>query len=131
MTKRAPAVAGTFYPENSRELKELVIKSFKNERFGPGRTPPSTSKRKIYGIVSPHAGYVYSGAVAANGFYEASSIDFQNVIMVGPNHYGIGSWVAGMKEGEWETPLGDVEINSELAEEIAARSAILDFDNFA
>jgi hypothetical protein len=120
-----------FYPENSRELKELVDQSFRNERFGPGRTPPSSSKRKIYGIVSPHAGYVYSGAVAANGFYEASSFDFQNVIMVGPNHYGIGSSVAGMKEGEWQTPLGDVEINSELAEEIAARSATLDFDNFA
>ena len=131
MTKRSPAVAGMFYPENSRELKELVDQSFRNERFGPGRTPPSSSKRKIYGIVSPHAGYVYSGAVAANGFYEASSFDFQNVIMVGPNHYGIGSWVAGMKEGEWQTPLGDVEINSELAEEIAARSATLDFDNFA
>ncbi|HKZ62207.1 MAG TPA: AmmeMemoRadiSam system protein B [Nitrososphaera sp.] len=131
MTKRAPAAAGMFYPDNPRALRELVDQAFRNQRFGPGRAPPSASKRRIYGIVSPHAGYAYSGAVAANGFYEASSVDFQDVIIVGPNHYGIGSWVAAMKEGSWETPLGDVNVNSELAEEIAARSAALDFDDFA
>ena len=131
MTIRASAVAGMFYPEDSQELRELVNQSFRNQRFGPGKSPPSAVRRRIYGLISPHAGFVYSGAVAANGFYEASSIDFQNVIMVGPNHYGIGSLVAGMKEGEWETPLGNVEINTELAEEIAARSTTLDFDNFA
>src|SRR5690606_11916958 len=120
-----------FYPDNSRELRVLIDESFRDQRFGPGRVPPSSNKRKIYGIVSPHAGYVYSGAVAANGCYEASSMDFKDVVMVGPNHYGIGSWVAAMKEGEWETPLGEVLINSELANEIASRSSILDFDDFA
>jgi AmmeMemoRadiSam system protein B len=120
-----------FYPDNPRELRELVDQSFRNQRFGPGRAPPSASKRRVYGIVSPHAGYVYSGAVAANGFYEISSVDFHNVIMVGPNHYGIGSLVAAMKEGKWETPLGAVEVNSELAEEIAGRSSTLAFDDFA
>src|SRR5262245_43547379 len=120
-----------FYPDNPRELRGLVDQSFRNQRFGPGKAPPSTSKRRIYGIVSPHAGYVYSDAVAANGFYEISSFDFQDVIMVGPNHYGIGSLVAAMEKGEWETPLGEVQINSELAKEIAGRSSTLDFDDFA
>jgi hypothetical protein len=120
-----------FYPDNPQELKGLVEQSFRNQRFGPGKTPPSGSKRRIYGIVSPHAGYVYSGAIAANGFYEISSVDFQDVIMVGPNHYGVGSFVAAMKEGEWETPLGYVKINSELANRIAANSSKLDFDNIA
>ena len=120
-----------FYPDNPKELKGLVDQSFRNQRFGPGKAPPSDSKNRIYGIVSPHAGYVYSGAVAANGFYEISSVDFQDVIMVGPNHYGIGSSVAAMKEGSWETPLGDVEINSELAEEISKRSSTLGFDDDA
>jgi len=131
LTKRAPAVAGMFYPDCPRELKGLVDHSFRNQRFGPGRAPPSNGRRRIYGIVSPHAGYVYSGAVAANGFYEVSSIDFNDVVMVGPNHYGIGSWVACMEEGEWETPLGGVQINSELAKEISTRSSTLDFDDFA
>ena len=131
MTRRAPAVAGMFYPDNTMELRALIDHSFRNQRFGPGRAPPSTDKRKIYGIVSPHAGYAYSGAVAANGFYEVSSIDFQDVIMVGPNHYGIGSWVAAMKDGTWETPLGEVQVNSQLAERIAGRSPALDFDDYA
>src|SRR5262245_59293893 len=131
LTKRAPAVAGMFYPGKAKELKELVDQSFRNQRFGPGQSPPSKKKRRIYGIVSPHAGYVYSGAVAANGFYEASSFDFLDVIMVGPNHYGIGSWVATMKEAGWETPLGEVQINSELAEDIAGRTSSLAFDDFA
>jgi AmmeMemoRadiSam system protein B len=126
-----PAVAGMFYPDNARELRALIDHSFRNQRFGPGRAPPSTDKRKIYGIVSPHAGYVYSGAVAANGFYEISSIDFQDVIMVGPNHYGIGSWVAAMKDGRWETPLGEVQVNSQVAEKIAGRSPALNFDDYA
>jgi AmmeMemoRadiSam system protein B len=121
-----------FYPDNARELRALIDHSFRNQRFGPGRAPPSSiHKRRIYGIVSPHAGYVYSGAVAANSFYEVSSIDFQDVIMVGPNHYGIGSWVAAMKDGTWVTPLGEVQVNSELADKIAGRSSALDFDDYA
>jgi hypothetical protein len=130
--KRPPAVAGMFYPDNPKELRNTIDQSFRNQRFGPGRAPPSSGgKRRIYGIVSPHAGYVYSGAVAANGFYEASSVDFQNVIMVGPNHYGIGSGVATMKGGIWETPLGEVPVNSDLATQVASKSGITDFDNDA
>ena len=135
MTRRAPAVAGMFYPDNARELRDLIGQSFRNQRFGPGRTPTSTTsiheQHKIYGIVSPHAGYIYSGMVAANGFYKISSTDFQDVIMVGPNHYGIGSWVAAMKDGTWETPLGEVQVNSQMAEEIRGRSSTLDLLDYA
>lgn len=130
-TKRPPAVAGMFYPDSPRELKSIIDQSFRNTRFGPGRWPPSGSRRKIYGIISPHAGYVYSGAVAANGFYEISSAGFQDVIMVGPNHYGIGSGVATMRGGIWETPLGQVQVNSDLAMEMSKKSGIIDFDDFA
>ncbi len=136
MIKRAPAVAGMFYPDNARELRALIDQSFSNQRFGPGKiltSTPSVNRqhRKIYGILSPHAGYVYSGAVAANGFYEVASVNFRDVIMVGPNHYGIGSWVAAMKDGTWETPLGGVQVNSQMAEEIRRRSNSLDFDDYA
>lgn len=125
-----------FYPDNARELRALIDQSFSDQQFGPGRILTSTlsvnrQHRKIYGIVSPHAGYVYSGAVAANGFYEVASVNFRDVIMVGPNHYGIGSWVAAMKDGTWETPLGDVQVNSQMAEEIRRRSPALDFDDYA
>ena len=136
MKKSATAVAGMFYPDNAREIRELIDQSFSNQRFGPGKVQSSTPSannqhRKIYGIVSPHAGYIYSGAVAANGFYEVASVNFQDVIMVGPNHYGIGSWVAGMRDGIWETPLGEVQVNSQMADEIKRRSAALDIDDYA
>ena len=61
-------------------------------------------------MVCPHAGYMYSGAVAANGFYELSSTKFESVIIIGPNHYGLGSDVAVMNRGSWKTPLGEIEI---------------------
>jgi hypothetical protein len=120
-----------FYPDSEKELKSIIDLSFRDSRFGPGKAPPSDQKRRIYGIVSPHAGYVYSGTVAANGFYEVSSSDIRDVIMVGPNHYGLGSGVATVRGGVWETPLGDVLINSELAMELSKRSGISDFDDFA
>jgi AmmeMemoRadiSam system protein B len=118
-----------FYPDNPRELKNLIDQSFRDPRFGPGKCPPKTGKRRIFGIVSPHAGYAYSGTIAANGFFEISSLDFTDVIMVGPNHYGIGKGVAMMRDGIWETPLGDIEINSQLADEISSRSASTDFSD--
>jgi MEMO1 family protein len=135
LKRRTPAVAGMFYPDNANELRALIERSFLDQRFGPGRiatsTIPTSKQRRIYGIVSPHAGYAYSGAIAANGFSEVASIDFHDVIMVGPNHYGIGSWVAAMKDGIWETPLGDVQVNSQVSEEIRRRSVALDFDDYA
>jgi AmmeMemoRadiSam system protein B len=131
-TNRPPAVAGMFYPSSEHELRLTIDQSFRNTKFGPGMPPPAlTEERRIYGIVSPHAGYAYSGAVAANGFYAISASDFDNVVMVGPNHYGIGSGVATMRSGTWETPLGQVQVNSEWAQEIAKKSGIVDFDDFA
>jgi AmmeMemoRadiSam system protein B len=131
--RRAPAVAGLFYPSGADELNQLIELSFKERRFGPGDLPPSKELRRgrIYGIVSPHAGYIYSGAVAANGYYETSSMNFDRVVMIGPNHYGIGTGLATVRDGIWETPLGQVEIDTELASRISENSGILDFDDLA
>ena len=131
--RRAPAVAGVFYPSAADELNQLIELSFKERRFGPGDLPPSKElrRRRIYGIVSPHAGYIYSGAVAANGYYETSSMNFDRVVMIGPNHYGIGTGLATVRDGIWETPLGQVEIDTELASRISENSGILDFDDLA
>lgn len=120
-----------FYPSNPAELRTTLDQSFRNRKFGPGMPPPSLEERKIYGMVTPHAGYMYSGAVAANGYYHISAHDFSNAVIVGPNHYGIGSGVATMKEGVWETPLGEVEVNTTWAQDMAKRSDILDFDDVA
>lgn len=120
-----------FYPSNPAELRTTIDQSFRNRKFGPGMPPPSMTERRIYGMVTPHAGYMYSGAVAANGYYQISSHEFSNAVIVGPNHYGIGSGVATMKEGVWETPLGEVEVDGDWAQGMAKRSGIVDFDSMA
>ena len=127
-SRRSPAVAGMFYPSSPGELRMTLDQSFRNQKFGPGMPPPSLTKRKIFGMVTPHAGYMYSGAVAANGYYQISAQNFENAIIVGPNHYGIGSGVAAMRQGVWETPLGEVEVNGSLAESVAENSGTVDFD---
>jgi hypothetical protein len=92
--------------------------------------PPSLDRKKIYGIISPHAGYAYSGSVAANGYYQVSDMDYETVIITGPNHYGIGSGVATMRQSLWKTPLGDVEVNTDFADTIS-KNTVIDTDDFS
>jgi len=76
---------------------------------------PKAEERKgnIKGIVVPHAGYIYSGYVAAHAYYELAKDFPDKFIILGPNHHGYGSPVAIMTEGTWETPLGNVEIHED------------------
>ena len=129
--RRKPSVSGIFYSSNKEQLVDELKGCFTNKIFGPGRLPPSDQVRKIYGMVSPHAGYLYSGSVAANGYYSVSSSKFNNVILVGPNHYGLGSSVATTMNGVWESPIGDVMVNPQVAKDIASRATSMDFDEFA
>jgi len=100
-------------------------------KFGPGKIPPSNIKKKIFGVICPHAGYMYSGPIACHSFYAISSDAPELFIIIGPNHWGIGSSVATMKDCKWNTPLGDVEVDSEAAEEISHISEIIDVDYFS
>ena len=84
------------------------------------------------GLICPHAGYLYSGPVAAHAFYELA-IDGKpdTVVLLGPNHTGYGSALSIMREGTWQTPLGNVEIDSSLADAILQETKILDIDELA
>ncbi len=84
------------------------------------------------GLICPHAGYVYSGPVAASSFYELA-IDGKpdTVVLLGPNHTGYGSGLALMREGIWRTPLGDVEVDSEISDAILHETNIVDVDEVA
>lgn len=130
LKSRPPAVSGIFYPSNPFELQKSLEQSFLDMNFGPGRMPPSLDRKKIYGIISPHAGYAYSGSVAANGYYQVSNMNYETVIMAGPNHYGIGSGVATMRQSLWKTPLGDVEVNTDFADTIS-KNTVIDMDDFS
>ena len=130
MQTRTPAVAGMFYPGEKKELKKIIKECFLH-KFGPGQIPPSSIKKKIFGVICPHAGYIYSGPIAAQSVYAISNDPKDLYVIVGPNHWGIGSNVATMKDCKWNTPLGDVEVDSEAADEISHLSEIIDIDYFS
>lgn len=100
---RTPAVANMFYPGNRDRLKEQLY-SFVERAPKP---------RKVLGAISPHAGYMYSGGVAGAVFSQI--LIPETVIIVGPNHRGIGAPVALDASGAWEMPMGSVPINEDLA----------------
>ncbi len=130
---REPAVAGAFY-EADREALIRQIEWCINHPIGPGKIErekePDVTTVPI--VISPHAGYIFSGPVAAHSFLELSRYTQpKTVIIVGPNHYGIGAPVAIMNEGIWRTPLGEVEVDSEVARELLKICKILEVDWYA
>ena len=130
MEIRTPAVSGTFYPENEKKLKNLIHDCFMHP-IGPGKTSPTDSDEKIYGVICPHAGFVYSGPVACHSFYSLSASSSKLAIIVGPNHYGIGQNTASMIDVSWKTPLGLVEVDSDSVLELREHLDILEIDSFS
>jgi len=130
MEIRTPAVSGTFYPENEKKLKNLIHECFMHP-IGPGKTSPTDSNEKIYGVICPHAGFVYSGPVACHSFYSLSASSSKLAIIVGPNHYGIGQNVASMVDASWKTPLGLMEVDSDSVLELREHLDILETDSFS
>jgi hypothetical protein len=100
---RLPAVSGQFYYGSSSRLEQQVSQYLQS----------GTGKDKAVGIMVPHAGLIYSGAVAGAVF---SSIEMpRTFVMMGPNHTGIGSRIAVMDDGEWEVPTGKLRIDRKVA----------------
>jgi len=117
---RKPAVAGQFYSASSQRLKkeiELLLGDKKPE------------KKEAIAAMMPHAGYMYSGEVAAA---TASSINIKNrIILIGPNHTGYGVPFGIMTEGAWQMPFGEIDIDTELAQNILGKSQLLEEDAIA
>jgi len=129
MVVRRPAVAGGFYPAERGELQRALRGSYMHD-LGPKRMPPL--EEEAHGVVAcvcPHAGYKYSGPIAAHSYLEMSALRRPElVVVVGPNHYGIGGGVSTYKEGEWETPLGRVTIDSRASKELVELTGLVYFD---
>ena len=120
MKIRRPAVSGMFYAGTAGELEEQIGWCYKHE-LGPGTIPRVNSKglREIVAIVVPHAGYYYSGPVAAHAYKEVADDGvFDTAVILGPNHTGYGYPVSLWAGGGWSTPLGEVEVNKELAQRL-------------
>lgn len=122
MTRRAPAVSGSFYEGSADRLRAQVQRCF-------AANPPAAEKKKVMAGVVPHAGLVYSGHVAA-ALYARVELQ-QRLIILCPNHTGLGSPAAINREGTWFTPLGDLTIDTGLADAIMTKAPSLELDDRA
>ena len=128
---RRPAVAGAFYAASQDSLRKQIIDSF-NHRLGPGRLPDNQKEKDILSVICPHAGYMFSGPSAAHCYLAlGEQKPPETVVVIGPNHTGWGTPVSVMREGVWGTPLGEVSIDSELADMITELSATARADKSA
>ncbi len=109
---RSPAVAGQFYPKDKQKLEEMV------QGFLDNAKEVEIPYGKLQAIVVPHAGLIYSGQVAAYAYSLLRNKRIETVIMVGPSHYVRLPGASVFAKGEFETPLGNVPIDSELAQAI-------------
>jgi len=130
---RRPTQAGTFYEGTAEKLRKQIDDCFL-DKLGPGEIPETGKNvsKHVIGLVCPHAGYMYSGPIAAHAYYRLASNSKPDVAVIfGPNHTGYGAALAVMNKGFWHTPLGDVEIDSDVAGQIAEESHIIDIDESA
>ena len=104
---RKAAVAGHFYPGN----REQLVSFLKEHLTYEGERLPAKA------IVAPHAGYPYSGSVAA-GVYSRVALPRRFIIMC-PNHTGLGTQISIMESGEWEIPTGTFKIDEKISHRIA------------
>jgi hypothetical protein len=106
---RPPAVAGPFYSASAAALEDEVARCL----------DPSVQPRPATAAISPHAGLIYSGPVAGSVYSRIALPDI--VVLLGPNHTGVGPAVSVYPEGAWQMPGGSVPVDRDLAREILAR----------
>ncbi len=106
---KEPNVSGQFYPSDPKALSGLI------DQFLEAASLDQGPDQKIKLLISPHAGYIYSGSVAAHSYRAISGQQYSTVVLIGPCHFfdfeGISIW----KEGSFKTPLGTIPIDQELA----------------
>lgn len=105
-TVKEPNVAGSFYPADKGDLSRLIRK------FLDGAAVPASAKDPLV-LISPHAGYVYSGAVAASGFKALSGKKFDTVVILAPSHFFSLTGYAVYPKGAFRTPLGEIAVDEE------------------
>ncbi|RKY35770.1 MAG: AmmeMemoRadiSam system protein B [Candidatus Omnitrophota bacterium] len=117
--RRKPVAADKFYPADKFALLNQI----------ETMTVSTKHKQQALALIVPHAGYVYSGAVAGKVISLVEITD--TVLLLGPNHTGLGKLYSLMCSGIWETPLGNVNINQQLANMIVKGSKIIEEDRKA
>jgi AmmeMemoRadiSam system protein B len=124
---RRPAVAGAFYPADGAELAKAVEAAFLDPR-GPGELPTRhrAKERTVRAIVVPHAGYVYSGPMAARAYARvAADATARSILVLGVDHHGLGP-AAALSDRPWLTPLGVVPGDHELTTALTKGPVVVD-----
>ena len=121
---RSPAVAGAFYPGAKKELETQIEGFFRN-------VPEAKEDKKLRILIAPHAGYDYSGQVAAFGFKQIKGQDYKKVVLLGGSHQAFFEGAVIDKSDVWETPLGQVAIDKDFAEKIVKACKGVSFSSSA
>ncbi len=117
---REPAVAGAFYPGTEEALRAAVTGLLE-------KADPPVIEGKILGLISPHAGYMYSGAVAADAYKLIAGETFDAVVVVAPSHHVFFPGSSIYRQGPYRTPLGLIEVHKDLAEAIESAETSIQF----
>lgn len=125
---RRPVVAGTFYPADPEELEKIIEDLF----IQTGEIPKASEKLiPPVGLISPHAGYIYSGKTAAFGYKEIAKMGKPNtVFIIGPDHTGYANPISISYEEAWFTPFGVVEVDRDIVNELLERSDLIKINDF-
>jgi AmmeMemoRadiSam system protein B len=121
-TVRESAIAGTWYPGSAPTLRQTVEGYL--AQVSPAQTPD-----KVVALVSPHAGYAYSGPTAAHAFAQVRGADYSRVVLIGPLHRPIrgsklGAWMTPAEDA-YRTPLGDVRLDHDFIADLGQRVPLM------
>jgi AmmeMemoRadiSam system protein B/AmmeMemoRadiSam system protein A len=120
-SNRKPAVSGLFYPEHPGELRTELASYF-------ARTTKPQTYSEIRALIVPHAGYNYSGEVAAQAYQQLNENQtFENVFILAPSHHVAFNGASVFSKGNYETPLGTVEVNLELCNQLIDKHKLINF----
>ncbi len=114
---KQPNVAGKFYPQNKNELQKTIDSFLK-------KVPAVKNKKKPWGIIAPHAGYIYSGQTAAYAYKLLENQQYSTVIVLAPSHYQAFNKIALLND-DYQTPLGTIKIDRELADDILKENSLI------
>jgi len=119
---RDPVVAGSFYPENQEQLKGYLESLFAQSEF-------IKTYNDVLAVIVPHAGYVYSGKIAASGYNQIDpDKEYDNIFIIATSHRKVFKGASIYNQGDYNTPLGKVKVNRELATKLINENEIFVFD---
>ncbi|MEE8382489.1 MAG: AmmeMemoRadiSam system protein B [Thermodesulfobacteriota bacterium] len=117
---RPPAVAGTFYTSDAKTLSNQIKDFLSN-------VPAKTLSGKIVALISPHAGYMYSGQVAAYGYKLLEGKKFDTVVVIAPSHRAYFRGASVYNKGAYQTPLGLIPVNTDLAQHLIKQDDLISY----